>query len=132
MNWISSKLSFAHFCPNPILPYHTLVFPKSGKHKLSELTDEELSDFFNLVQRVQRTLESQLQTDSSTIYINDGDTHHLPALHCHVLPRREHDLEESDGIYELLENFSTLPKLLDEDEKRMVEELNLLHEEIQG
>lgn len=88
----------------PILPGHVLVCPLRPISRLSQLTPVECADFFATVQKVSGVIEKQYSADALNVAIQDGPLagQTVPHVHCHIIPRRLNDLENSDQVYKLL------------------------------
>ena len=80
-------------CPLRVLP------------RLSDLSRGEISDLFNTVTRVQRTLSRVYKADAFNVAIQDGEAagQSVPHVHCHVIPRRVNDPGGGDKVHEWLE-----------------------------
>ena len=72
---------------------HTLVIPKRGVGKISQLDEKETSDLFIGMKKVQKILSKNFDTDDFTICIHDGRLagQEVPHVHIHVIPRTEGD-----------------------------------------
>lgn len=99
-----SKLSFGLVNLKPILPGHVLVCPLRVVQRISDLTDEEVIDFYTAVQKVSKLIEKFYKADALNIAIQDGPAagQSVPHVHCHIIPRRIQDLPYADQIYTLL------------------------------
>jgi predicted amidohydrolase/diadenosine tetraphosphate (Ap4A) HIT family hydrolase len=89
-----SANTFAFVNHRPVLPGHVLVAPlRSSATRLSDLTRNELLDFFTAVQKVQSVIESAHEAKSATIAIQDGEEagRSIEHLHAHILPRKSTD-----------------------------------------
>lgn len=99
-----SKHSFALVNLKPIVPGHTLVVPFRKVSTLDELPDNESTDFFQTVKRIQRFIRFVYKCDAINLGIQDGVAagQSVPHLHCHLIPRYLKD-GWGDGIYNALE-----------------------------
>lgn len=72
---------------------HTLVVPKKGVQRLSDLDETEAAALIQGVQDVQRRLSHQFNTTDFTVCLHDGPRagQEVPHVHFHVLPRTEGD-----------------------------------------
>ncbi|PNS16311.1 hypothetical protein CAC42_6418 [Sphaceloma murrayae] len=100
--------SFALVNLRPLLPGHILVCPHKPHTHLSSLSGPEVSDLFLTVQRLQRTLQRVYKATAFNVAIQDGRAagQSVPHVHCHIIPRREGDLDDrggGDAIYEMME-----------------------------
>ena len=99
--------TFAFVNHRPVLPGHVLVSSlRPDVKRTKDLSKEELTDFFSVVQRVQSVVETVYKTNSSTIAIQDGihAGQSIEQLHAHILPRKETDFGGNiDRIYSELQ-----------------------------
>jgi len=72
---------------------HTLVVPKHGVQRLSDLSDDQRNALFEGVSIVQERLSEHFQTHDFTVCIHDGPLagQEVPHVHVHVLPRTSDD-----------------------------------------
>ena len=89
----------------PLLPGHVLVSPLRIKPHLSDLTKDEISDLFNTVIRIERTLKRVYKAEAFNVAVQDGEAagQSVPHVHCHVIPRSKGDPGEGDKVHEWLE-----------------------------
>ena len=89
----------------PLLPGHILVCPQRILPRLSDLTRDEISDLFNTVTRIQRTLTRLYKADAFNVAVQDGEAagQSVPHVHCHVIPRTFEDPGGGDKVHEWLE-----------------------------
>jgi deaminated glutathione amidase len=68
---------------------------------LHDLSDEEITDFFQTVCLVQKVTEKIYNSTSSTVTVQDGTDagQTVKHVHCHVMPRKPGDFEHNDDIY---------------------------------
>ncbi|TKX26531.1 Bis(5'-nucleosyl)-tetraphosphatase [Elsinoe australis] len=100
--------SFALVNLRPLLPGHILVCPHRPEPHLSSLTPAEISDLFLTVQTLQRTLKRVYNATAFNVAVQDGVAagQSVPHVHCHVIPRRDGDMDDrggGDAIYEAME-----------------------------
>lgn len=88
----------------PILPGHVLVCPRRVVSRISDMTEEEATDFYSSVQKVARVVEKHYSADALNIAIQDGPLagQTVPHVHCHIIPRKLSDLPNVDDIYKKL------------------------------
>ncbi|CAG8949254.1 hypothetical protein HYFRA_00004879 [Hymenoscyphus fraxineus] len=110
----NTSLCFALVNIKPILPGHVLVIPYRKVQRLTELTQDEVTDLFSTVQKVQKmlakkyfgteTLAGKPEDGSFNITIQDGKFagQTVPHVHCHIIPRTK-DSTEGDGLYDRLQ-----------------------------
>ena len=77
----------------PRTPGHTLVVPKVGVQRLSDLTQQQRNALFEGVAQVQKRLSLHFQTNDFTVCVHDGPLagQEVPHVHVHVLPRLPSD-----------------------------------------
>ncbi|WP_246258141.1 HIT family protein [Amycolatopsis anabasis] len=75
----------------PLFRGHVLLVPKTHHRILSDLPAERVPEFFTEAQRLERAVETGLETDGSMILINNVVSQSVPHLHLHVIPRRRKD-----------------------------------------
>ena len=95
---------------------YTLDAARAPPH--TDLSDEEISDLWRTVAVIQRALEREHDTSSSTLAIQDGPLagQTVPHVHVHVLPRRVGDFARNDDVYDDLERWNADgSKALDDD-----------------
>ncbi|KAK3701871.1 Dinucleoside triphosphate hydrolase [Vermiconidia calcicola] len=99
------RLTSCHVNIKPLLPGHILVCPLQVKPRLVDLTRDEVSDLFNTVARIQRTLTRVYKTDAFNVAVQDGEAagQSVPHVHCHVIPRQHGDPGSDDKVHEWLE-----------------------------
>ncbi|CAG0893770.1 unnamed protein product [Cyprideis torosa] len=112
-----------------VLPGHVLVSPLRFVRRLFDLSRQETSDLFTLVQRVQRVMERVHDTPNSTIAIQDGKHagQSIEHLHVHIIPRKATDFGgHQDQLYEQLAAHDKKEHIEWRSEKEMVEECRML------
>jgi len=75
----------------PLFPGHTLVIPRAHIETLTDLPAAELPDYFGLVQRIARAVETGMGADGTFVAMNNKVSQSVPHLHTHVVPRRRKD-----------------------------------------
>jgi bis(5'-adenosyl)-triphosphatase len=127
-----SKYATAFVNLRPIVPGHVLVMSNRCVPRLGELNDEEFTDVWTTVRRVQEILQLQMQQQrdvagvepnqpqesmiSFNVAIQDGVAagQSVPHVHVHILPRIAGDYARNDDIYQDLEQWS--PRLIPESQ----------------
>lgn len=87
---LRSVHSFAVLNKYPYNAGHILVLPNRPVSDLSQLSDQEKIDFFNVVIKMEEVLKKALNPDGFNIGINIGSAAGagIPKhLHCHIVPR---------------------------------------------
>jgi len=84
----------------PVTEGHTLIIPKRHVPSFFELTDEEQTSFFEMLQAQKHKLASMDETITGFIVgINDGEDAGQTVMHCHIhlIPRRNGDMKNPRG-----------------------------------
>jgi len=78
---------------HPSAPGHTILFPKTHKEFIVELTEEEIASLFISVKKVCKKIEEKISPDGFTIGINHGKVsgQEIPHVHVHIIPRWKND-----------------------------------------
>lgn len=84
------------------------MIPRRVTSRLSDLSQDEMTDLFLTVQRVGRMVERVYQASSLNVAMQDGVDagQSVPHVHTHIIPRRKADLDDrggSDAIYGMLD-----------------------------
>ena len=89
----------------PLVPGHVLILPRRVVPRLAGLTDDEATDLFALVRRVQPVLERHYGATASTVAVQDGPDagQSVSHVHVHILPRRPGDFVPNDKVYDALD-----------------------------
>jgi len=100
-----TELSVAFNNKKPVVEGHFLVSPVRMVERLGDLTEEEVTDLFKVVQKVESFSQKFYKVGSSTVSIQNGPLagQSIPHVHVHILPRREGDFAENDDIYKELQ-----------------------------
>jgi histidine triad (HIT) family protein len=75
----------------PVFPGHVLLVPRQHVTTMAELPAEQVGSFFALAQRLERAVESAMDSPGSLVLINNIVSQSVPHLHLHVIPRRPKD-----------------------------------------
>lgn len=83
----------------PISPGHTLVIPKRHVGSFFEITAEERTAMFALLDQAASRLKNELAPAGYNIGINDGPAagQTVPHLHIHLIPRFTSDVADPRG-----------------------------------
>ena len=83
----------------PVSPGHTLLIPKRHTGSFFDLSEQERSDLFSLLDRAKLVLDEEFQPQGYNVGINDGAAagQTVPHLHVHLIPRFEGDLPDPRG-----------------------------------
>ena len=94
-----SSKSVAFFDSYPISEGHTLLIPKKHEVNFFNLSEDERSDIWGLVNTVQKILNDMLNPDGFNIGVNvleaAGQT--IMHAHVHIIPRFSGDIKDPRG-----------------------------------
>lgn len=129
--FLKTNYSYAFVNHRPVLPGHVLVSSLREAKKFTDLTADEVSDLFNTVQKVQKIIEQENNTNSSTICIQCGEHagQSIRHVHVHILPRKATDFDgKVDKIYEELNTHDKKKSTPVLSEEVMAKQANRLRE----
>ncbi len=95
-----NELAYAIRDAFPVTSLHTLVIPKRHVRGYFELDPAELESCHQLLEREKAAIErGDRAVDGFNVGINDGEAPGQTIFHCHIhlIPRREHDVEDPRG-----------------------------------
>lgn len=94
-----SKYSIAILDRYPVSAGHTLVIPKRHIKSYFDLTQDEVTDLWSMVNDVKEALNYMYEPDGYNIGINIGEAagQTIPHCHIHVIPRYKGDVEDPLG-----------------------------------
>ncbi len=103
--FLETQFSMAFVNLKPLVPGHVLVSPQRVAPRLSDLTDEEYSDLWEVVRSVSRVVEREYRAQGLNIAVQDGRAagQSVPHVHVHILPRSSEDYENNDDVYQDIE-----------------------------
>ncbi|XP_052860093.1 nitrilase and fragile histidine triad fusion protein NitFhit [Anopheles cruzii] len=115
-----------------VVPGHVLVTTRRPAARLPDLTPPEISDFFQVVCKVQKVAERLYDATSSTVTVQDGPEAGQTVfhVHCHVMPRHVGDFPENDQIYGELNRHDKEPERPKRTIEEMIAEAKLLSDEL--
>lgn len=117
---------------SPILPGHSLIIPEKHIGSLFDLTEDEISAFFNFARKITAFLTKTYASEAYDWSLQEGEAagQSVEHLHLHIIPRNACDLPEGEDWYVKLEEQRNTPldsperKILDKEEyKRICETL---------
>merc|ERR1719430_458856 len=90
-----TELTVAFNNKKPVVEGHFLVSPVRMVEKLGDLTEDELTDLFKVVQKVEMFSQKFYKVGSTTISIQNGPLagQSIPHVHVHILPRKSDILQ---------------------------------------
>ncbi len=91
--------AYARYDKYPVSPGHVLVCPKRHVSSWSELTGQEKTDLWDMVECIRIRLTRSLKPDGFNVGFNDGEAagQTVPHFHIHVIPRFEGDVPDPRG-----------------------------------
>jgi len=100
-SFCTTKQFSAFYNIAPILPGHSLIIPNQHHESLFELSDDELSEMMVFARKITLVLKTIFNCDGFDWTIQDGVSagQTVPHLHLHIIPRKPHDLPESNEWY---------------------------------
>ncbi len=89
---------------SPILPGHSLVIPKKHIESLAQLSDADLCEMMLFARKVTKVLKTVFNSDGFDWTVQDGISagQTVPHVHLHIIPRKLHDLPESNEWYSMI------------------------------
>lgn len=83
----------------PVSPGHTLVIPRRHIASFFELSADERTDLFTLLEQARAGLDAEFHPDAYNIGINDGPAagQTIGHLHIHLIPRYAGDQPDPRG-----------------------------------
>jgi len=98
-NVLENDLFYAHWDENPVNKGHALIISKRHTLSFFDLTELELTQMYNLLQKTKAIIDEKYNPDAYNIGVNDGGSagrtiHHL---HIHLIPRYKGDVENPRG-----------------------------------
>lgn len=96
---MESKLSFAIYDGFPVNEGHSLIIPKRHTANYFDLSLEEQTDCFELLNRVKVILQERYNPNGFNvgININEAAGQTVSHVHIHLIPRYNGDVEEPRG-----------------------------------
>lgn len=96
---IKNDLAYSRYDIYPVSKGHTLIVPHRHVSDFFDLTLEERSAIFELVDETKTLLDKEYQPDGYNIGINVGESAGQTVwhVHVHVIPRYKGDMKEPRG-----------------------------------
>ena len=95
-----NDLAYASYDTYPVSKYHCLIIPKRHINNYFDLSNQELVACNNLIKIVKKEILDQDQSVKGfNLGTNIGKVSGQSIFHCHLhlIPRREHDVENPQG-----------------------------------
>lgn len=94
---MESEQFVAFYDTYPVNEGHTIIIPKYHVRYMEDL--DNVSPFFEFVDRVHGVVKEKHNPDSTNVGINNGPEagQTIPHLHCHIIPRYDGDMENPEG-----------------------------------
>lgn len=92
-------MAYATFDIYPVNKGHVLIIPKRHCGDYFELTDEEQSSCWKMVNKVKELLSERFNPDGFNVGINIGKVagQTINHVHIHLIPRYKGDIDEPEG-----------------------------------
>jgi diadenosine tetraphosphate (Ap4A) HIT family hydrolase len=96
---IETELSFAIYDGYPVSEGHVLIVPKRHTANYFDLTNEEQTDCFSLLNKAKKIIQDKCNPDGFNVGINVNESagQTVPHAHIHLIPRNNGDVEEPRG-----------------------------------
>lgn len=96
---MENDVAYAMYDKFPVSRGHALVIPKRHCGDYFELTDEEQSSCWKMVNEVKKVLSKTIKPDGFNVGINIGETagQTINHVHIHVIPRYKGDIDNPEG-----------------------------------
>lgn len=123
----SSRHTFAICDIAPVMPGHALVIPKRHVCDITELSRDELLDFFEVLAKVKAVI-LRIYSDSSGSYdmtaqIGEYSGRSVRHLHMHIIPRKKRDPYQDGFGSSVYDAIGKAEKLPEEEYRKRVEML---------
>jgi diadenosine tetraphosphate (Ap4A) HIT family hydrolase len=94
-----SELAFAVYDKYPVNPGHVLVIPKTHCSNYFDLSLEEQSACWQLLNEVKNLIQQAFEPDGFNVGINVGESagQTVPHVHLHLIPRYQNDVSDPRG-----------------------------------
>ena len=149
--FLRTSLSVAFVNKKPVVEGHVLVSPVRKVAKLADLSPQEVSDLFQLVQTTEKFLQTYYRVCSTNISVQSGLSSReldeichctdltdgalagqsIPHVHVHILPRRAGDFADNDDVHRELQTHDKQTSGW-RSEQEMVEEATLFRNAIKS
>ena len=96
---LSNKLAYARYDKYPVCEGHLLISPYRHVSSYFDLTPEEKTAIFDLLEQAKVLLDRERKPDGYNIGINDGEDAGQTVWHVHVhlIPRYKGDMDDPRG-----------------------------------
>ena len=96
---IENDLAFAVYDQYPVNKGHVLIMPKRHYASYFDAMTDEIMAFNDLINKVKKIIDSELQPDGYNIGINIGEAagQTIFHLHIHIIPRYSGDVDNHRG-----------------------------------
>jgi diadenosine tetraphosphate (Ap4A) HIT family hydrolase len=96
---IEASLVYARYDKFPVSKGHCLIIPKRHVATWFDMSKEEQTEAFELIDQVKALLDEKYAPDGYNIGMNCGETagQTIPHAHIHVIPRYKGDMEDPRG-----------------------------------
>lgn len=124
-SFYETKLSWALIPYKPVVEGHILILPKRHVERLEQVTQEEMADFKEVLEKVDPILRKLAQAGGSLILEKNGPEagQSVPHVHIHYLPR-----SQKQGQVSFILSFFMRPWLKPLSATEMQEKVTLYRE----
>jgi histidine triad (HIT) family protein len=103
-----TSYSIAFLDAFPLAKGHVLVIPKNHHQKIQDLTQEENTDLFSLVNQMTSKVDSISNATLIAIHNGKDAGQEVPHVHVHLVPRSKND--SAGAIHSMFDSSLTLSK----------------------
>ena len=103
-----TSYSIAFLDAFPLAKGHVLVIPKNHHQKIQDLTHEENTDLFSLVNQMTSKVDSISGATLIAIHNGEDAGQEVPHVHVHLVPRSKND--SAGAIHSMFDSTLTLSK----------------------
>jgi len=107
---LESENSLAFLDAFPLTRGHSLVIPKKHYEKVQQMSPNENSDLFRLVQKVTEKVDTLTNAELIAVHNGKESGQEIPHVHVHIIPR-----SAGDGAGAVHSMFRNRPKLSDKE-----------------
>jgi len=96
---IDGELAYARYDKFPVSKGHCLIIPKRHVKTWFDMSKEEQTEAFELIDQIKALLDEKYSPDGYNIGMNCGEAagQTIPHAHLHVIPRYKGDMENPRG-----------------------------------
>ena len=123
-SFYEDSLVFGLYTHRPVVPAHFLVIPKRHVERLEELTQEELLQVHNALNKIHLLSQKVFSTDPYFIHQKNGKEvgQSVPHLHFHYIGKKTNDYSIVKFVYNMIRSQFEAP-LSHEELQKVTDEL---------